>query len=132
MPYALRWLALACVAAASPVLAAEALPTFAELEAEGAVIGEIRIDTHNIFDLNDPGGSNFFSRAANALHIKTQPWFIRSYLLFRTGDYVQARLIEETERLIRQNSTVYDVQIRPTRYEDGVVDIEVHTRATWT
>jgi len=132
MQHALRWLALACVAAASPVLAAEPLPTFAELEAEGAIIGDVRVVTNDIFDLNDPSENNFFYRAANALHIKTQPWFIRSYLLFHTGDYVQVRLIEETERLIRQNSTVYDVQIRPTRYEDGVVDIEVHTRDTWT
>src|SRR5439155_196700 len=42
------------------------------------------------------------------------------------------RLIEETERLMRANSTVYDVEIRPTRYHDGVVDLEVRTRDTWT
>src|SRR5689334_16413627 len=89
-------------------------------------------DLHDIFDLSDPSENNFFYRAANALHIKTQPWFIRSYLLFRKGDYVEARLIDETERLIRQNSTVYDVEIRPVRYENGVVDILVRTRDTWT
>jgi len=132
MSYVLRWLALACVAAASPVLAAGPLPTFAELESEGAIIGEIRVETHDMFDLSDPSENNLFYRAANALHIKTQPWFIRSYLLFRTGDYVQARLIEETERLIRQNSTVYEVEIRPILYENGVVDILVRTRDTWT
>ena len=132
MPHALRWLALACLAAASPALAADALPSFAELEAQGAVIGEIRVDTHDIFDLDDPSESGFFYRAANALHIKTRPWFIRRYLLFKSGDRLQARLIEETERLIRANSTVYDVQIRPTRYENGKVDIEVRTRDTWT
>ena len=132
MHYVLRWLALACVAAASPLLAAEALPTFAELEGEGAIIGEIRVETHDMFDLSDPSENNLFYRAANALHIKTQPWFIRRYLLFRTGDHVQARLIEETERLIRQNSTVYEVEIRPILYENGVVDILVRTRDTWT
>ena len=132
MHYVLRWLALACVALSSPVLAQGALPSFAELEGEGAIIGEIKVETHDIFDLSDPSENNFFYRAANALHIQTQPWFIRSYLLFRTGDYVQARLIEETERLIRQNSTVYDVEIRPTRYQDGVVDVLVRTRDTWT
>lgn len=129
---ALRWLALACVALSSPSLAQGALPSFAELEAEGAVIGEIKVETHDIFDLSDPSESNFFYRAANTLHIKTQPWFIRSYLLFKQGDYVEARLIEETERLIRQNSTVYEVEIRPLRYENGVVDILVRTRDTWT
>ena len=42
------------------------------------------------------------------------------------------RVIDETERLIRQTTTVYEVSIRPTRYEDGVVDLEVRTRDTWT
>ena len=60
MPHVLRWLALACVAAASPLLAAQPLPTFAELEGEGAIIGDIRVDTRNIFDLNDPSESHFF------------------------------------------------------------------------
>ena len=132
MPHVLRWLALACVTLSSSALAQGPLPSFAELEAAGALIGEVRVDTQDIFDLNDPAENNFFYRAANALHIKTRPWFIRSYLLFHTGDPVQARLIEETERLIRRNSTVYEVEIRPVRYENGVVDIVVRTRDTWT
>ena len=41
-------------------------------------------------------------------------------------------MIDETERLIRQTTTVYEVSIRPTRYENGVADIEVRTRDTWT
>ena len=57
---------------------------------------------------------------------------IRNVLLFQTGDPVSQRVIDETERLIRQTTTVYEVSIRPTRYEDGVVDIEVRTRDTWT
>lgn len=130
MPRLLPWLLVACIARAAG--AQEGLPSFAELEARGARIGEVRVNTHNIFDLSDPSESGFFYRAANALHIKTRPWFIKSYLLFRTGDSVQVRLIDETERLIRQNSTVYDVDIHPIRYENGVVDIEVETRDTWT
>src|SRR5439155_6617260 len=115
-----RLFVLAFVACACPAFAQEELPSFAELEAQGALIGEIRVNTHNIFDLSDPTESHFFYRAANALHIKTRPWFIRSYLLFKSGDFVQVRLIDETERLIRQNSTVYEVDIHPTRYENGV------------
>jgi outer membrane protein assembly factor BamA len=127
-----RFLALALFLCALSAQAQQGLPSFEELEAQGAVIGEIRVDTHNIFDLSDPNESGFFYRAANALHIKTRPWFIRSYLLFKSGDHVTVRLIEETERLIRQNSTVYDVEIVPIRYENGVVDVEVQTRDTWT
>ena len=129
-----RWLACLCVALALPAVAQQEteVPSFAELEAAGAVIGEIRIDTHNIFDVSDPHESGIGYRAANALHIKTRPELIRRSLLFKTGDRISVRLIEETERLIRATSTVYDVAIRPVRYGEGVVDLEVVTRDTWT
>jgi len=128
----LRRLLLACVAAAGSVAAQEPLPSLAQLESEGAVIGRIVVNTHDIFDENDPRENGFFYRAANILHVETRPWFIERYLLFKPGDHLSLRVIEETERLIRANSTVYDVTIRPVRYQDGVVDLEVATRDTWT
>src|SRR6266404_2296902 len=133
-PRCFRWLACVCIAVALPAAAQQdaEVPSFAELEAAGALIGEIRVETHNIFDLGDPDESGLFYRAANALHIKTRPELIRRSLLFRSGERLSVRLIEETERLIRQTSTVYDVSIRPLRYGEGVVDLEVVTRDTWT
>lgn len=130
LPRALGWL-LACLI---PLAAAaqESLPSFDQLEAAGAVVGAITIDTQNIFDLDDPTESRLPYRVANALHIKTRPWLIRRMLLFKPGERVSRRMIDETERLIRSNSTVYDIFIRPIRYQDGVVDIEVRTRDTWT
>ena len=44
------------------------LPTFEQLEAEGAIIGEIRIDNRNIFDLEDPRENNALYRLTNKLH----------------------------------------------------------------
>src|SRR3954463_16520609 len=108
------------------------MPSFAELEAAGARIGEIHVVTDNIFDTSDPHEDNLLYRAANAIHIRTRPAVIRNVLLFRPGDPVSQRVIDETERLVRQTTTVYEVSIRPTRYEDGVVALEVRTRDTWT
>ena len=108
------------------------IPSFAELEAAGAVIGEIRVDPQNIFDLDDPKENNFLFRAANALHVKTRPSLIRRMLLFDSGEFVSVRLIEETERLLRNNAPLYDVSIKPVAYHNGIVDIEVKTRDTWT
>jgi outer membrane protein assembly factor BamA len=108
------------------------LPTFAELEAAGAVIGEIRIDNEDIFDLTDPRENNSLYRLANWLHISTRPQVIRKQLLFASGQPVSARLIDETERNLRGNSYFYDVVIQPADVHDGVVDIEVKTRDTWT
>src|SRR5258708_6519965 len=108
------------------------IPSFAELEATGAVIGEVRIDNRNIFDLADEKENGILYRAANAIHIRTQDWVVRRQLLFEPGERVSVRLIEETERLMRSSRIFYDVSIVPVAYRDGVVDIEVRTRDTWT
>jgi hypothetical protein len=108
------------------------IPSFPELEAAGAVIGEIRIDNQNIFDLSDPRESNSFYRAANFLHIRTRPGVVRRTLLFKSGDRVSAQAIEESERLLRGDGNIYEVRIRPAAYRDGVVDVEVTTRDTWS
>ena len=57
---------------------------------------------------------------------------IERQLLFKSGEPVSVRLIEETERLLRSNRYLYDVQFRPVAVHDGVVDIEVVTRDTWS
>ena len=108
------------------------IPSFAELEAAGAVIGDVRVETQDIFDETDPRENYGLYRLLNTLHIKTRQSVIRRQLLFRTGERVSVRVIEETERLLRGNRYLYDVSIRPIAYRDGVVDIEVRTRDTWS
>lgn len=113
---------------------AEAAPlaTFAELEAQGLRIGEIRIRAQNIFDLADPTENNWLFRLANSLHLTTRPDVVRRSLLFKPGDPLSARLIDETERLLHTNRFLYEAEIRPGAVHDGVVDVEVITRDTWT
>ena len=128
---------LACVAICIGTYARAAdsappFPSFQELEAQGATIGTIRIDPQNIFDLGDPRENGTFFQVANALHIRTREEVIRGGLLFKPGERVSARLIDETERLFRTHHFFYDVTIRPVAYHDGVVDIEITTRDTWT
>lgn len=108
------------------------IPSFRELEAAGAVIGEIRINSQNIFNLDDPRENNLFYRLGNAIHVPTHAAVLRSVLLFKSGEPVSAQVIEETERLLRGQRYLYDVSIRPVGYRDGVVDIEVATRDSWS
>ncbi|HYS75910.1 MAG TPA: hypothetical protein VEM38_07460, partial [Burkholderiales bacterium] len=117
---------------AQELAAEQKIPSFAELEAAGAVIGEIRINNLNIFDLEDPKENGVLYRAANFLHVQTRASVIRRQLLFKPGERVSVRLIDETERLMRSNRILYDVSVAPVAYRDGVVDIEVRTRDTWT
>ena len=92
----------------------------------------MRVITQDIFDLSDPRENNALYRLANRLHINTKPEVIRNALLFKSGEPVSLRVIEETERLLRRNGYLYDVSIRPVAYRDGVADIEVRTRDTWS
>jgi outer membrane protein assembly factor BamA len=110
----------------------EPLPSFAELEAAGALIGEVRIDGQDVFDEADPRENYGLYHLLNVLHIQTRQSVIRRQLLFRSGERVSLRVIEETERLLRANSYLYDVVIRPVAFRNGVVDIEVRTRDTWS
>ncbi|MEO8165434.1 MAG: hypothetical protein ABI619_08555, partial [Betaproteobacteria bacterium] len=109
-----------------------ALPSFAEMEAAGAIIGDVRIIVDDIFDLDDPHENNFLFRLANRLHIRTQPSVIERSLLFSSGEPLSAQKIAESERVLRSNRFLYDVDIRAVAYHDGIVDIEVETRDTWT
>jgi len=108
------------------------LPSFEELEALGAVIGTIRVDPRNIYDLSDPRENSWPYRLANSLHARTRPHTVAKQLLFKSGDRVSVRTIAESERLLRGNRYLHDVEIRPAAYRDGVVDIDVITRDSWT
>lgn len=121
---ALTWQALG--------MAQPALPDFAELEAAGARFGMIHVSAQDVFDLADPKEDKLLFRWANALHVQTRPGVIERALLFKKGDPISQRLIEETERLLRANRYLYDVRIQPVAVHDGVVDVEVITRDTWS
>jgi hypothetical protein len=108
------------------------LPSLAAMEAAGAVIGEIRIRTLDIFDLDDPKENNWLFGAANWLHIQTRPGTIRRQLLFHSGERLSLRIIEETKRLLRGDRYLYEADIRPVGWHDGLVDLEVVTRDTWS
>lgn len=129
---AAAWAPVPALAAADRANAAAALPTLAELENAGAVIGEIRIVTHDIFDTADPAEDKLLFRAANALHIRTRPSVIRDALLFKSGDRVRVRAFDETERALRSTRYLYDVKFTVLAVRDNVADIEVATRDTWT
>jgi outer membrane protein assembly factor BamA len=108
------------------------VPSDAELEAQGAVIGRVDIDIRNIFDQRDPREDNGLFRLANKLHIRTKPATVRAQLLFASGDKYLARKLAETERALRLLPYVYEARIIPMHYAAGKVDIRVTTKDVWT
>ena len=112
---------------------ASTLPTDAQLEAAGARIGGIEIDTIQIFDLSNPEDNHWLFRTADRLHKRTRVSAIAAQLLFRRGDRYSRRLLDETARNIRLNSSfLREPVIRPIRYHDNIVDIVVITHDVWT
>ncbi len=119
-----------------PVRIEETLPKTslkpADLEAAGAVIGDIRIVTVNVFDLDDPKDNKKLFRLANRLHILTRPAVIERQLLFKSGDLYSERLTRETARLLRDQRYLYEASVTPVSATDGKVDLEVRTQDVWT
>ena len=105
------------------------IPSGAELEAAGAVIGEIRVTIGDVFDPTIKSEDKWLYRTANKLHISTRQPIVRNQLLFKTGEPYVERLVQESERILRANDYMYDAWIRPVAY-DGRRSISKSARAT--
>ncbi|MEL6214825.1 MAG: hypothetical protein AAFQ99_04010 [Pseudomonadota bacterium] len=131
------WLAIALgitsVVASPFALADEARnKRFEQLEAEGVRIRNITIVRQKIFDLANPDEDKWLYRAANKVHVVTQEFVVRAQLLFEEGETLTAQSIEETERVLRRNSYIFDVLIDADRVSEDEVDITVETKDNWT
>jgi outer membrane protein assembly factor BamA len=122
---------LACRGAIATA-AVQPIPSPAELEARGAVIGEIHVVVGDVFDTGVEGEDGWLYRTANKLHIETRDSVVRDQLLFKPGEPYRARLVAETERLLRANDYLYDATISAVAYDGHTVDLEVRTRDVWT
>ena len=108
------------------------VPSDAELEQAGAVIGEIILDVQDIFATDTTEEDAVLFRLANKLHIQTRRNTISQQLLFQTGEPYVGQKLEESERLLRTSRYVLEARVYPVAYHDGRVDIKVHTRDVWT
>src|SRR5215210_1850599 len=118
--------------AVSPAPSESSVPPDAALESNGAVIGDVVLRVGDVFDPSDPKENHLLFRLANKLHRNTRDEVIEQQLLFKPGDRYSRHLLDESERLLRQNRYLNDVKIRPVHYDDGRVDLEVVTRDVWT
>ena len=123
---------LLCAATLLSQASAEDLPDSAALERDAARIGTIRLEKANVFDLSNPEEDNWLYRLANRWHVVTKDRVIKKQLLFESGDEYSGQRVEESERILRGNTYLYDARIEPVGYENGVVDLVVRTRDVWT
>src|SRR5688572_22373717 len=119
-------------------LAAQLLLAGAAASQEACPDGRIAVvfvDNHSIFDPDDLNGEQPLRlgyRVANALHMRTRESFLRSELLFQVGDCYDARLLEESERIIRGHRFISRVDVYGLRQDDGSWHVLVDTKDEWT
>ena len=101
-------------------------------QASHTAIKSIVIQIGDIFDLTLPAENRWYGRLADKLHASTHEGVIRKVLLFKEGDAVDARVIYETERLLRALPFVKDAHITPMKGPDGSLVARVQVRDAWT
>ena len=121
-----RPLYLLCILSALASRGAEAQDV-----APGTPIVAVRIDRHDVFDLDDPATSAWPYRWANALHILTREDFIRDLLLFRVGDRLDPLLLGESEIILRGTGFLNPVSISVHPVPGGA-EVVVETHDQWT
>ncbi|AOT10160.1 ShlB/FhaC/HecB family hemolysin secretion/activation protein [Pseudoalteromonas luteoviolacea] len=101
-------------------------------EIKNAKITSITLHQLNVFDTSLPEENNALFRFANRAHITTKPEVIKSVLLFTEQSTYDPLLLIESERLLRQQSYLYDARIFATENCDGGIAVTVVTRDLWT
>jgi len=106
--------------------------TAEELALRQARIGNIVIQVDDVFETSQPLAWPY--RLANTLHINTREAAIRTQLLFRNGDLFDRRVLDESERLLRDQRYLNEAEIEPTEYHeaDNTVDLLVRVHDVWT
>jgi len=116
----------------SDAQAGQETPDPRALQYDGAIIGRVILEKSDVFDLSNPDEDKALYRLANRLHIVTKDRIIEQQLLFPSGSEFSQRLLDESARILRRNSYLYDARIKPLRVENGVFDISVTTRDVWS
>lgn len=103
------------------------------LASEGYRIGKITIEVDDVFAPDESDYGRWYAKTANAIHIKTRISAIRSLLLFKPGDPVEARVIYQALRRLRAQTYLHAASITPTDcYGGKLVVVTVRTHDAWT
>ncbi len=102
-----------------------------DVVAPGTPVVAVRIDRHDVFDLDDPATSAWPYRWVDALHILTREEFIRSLLLFHVGDPLDPLRLAESELILRGTGFLNPVYISVHPVPGGA-EVVVETHDNWS
>jgi hypothetical protein len=105
---------------------------------DGKVIRKIHIETLDPFgySISDTAvkPTNFFLKAGNTMHVKSQGVAIRNLLLIRQNQVFDSMLVKESERLVRSRNYIYDVSffVQSTHKNADSVDVYIRVIDNWS
>lgn len=97
----------------------------------GKTIRHIEYNTMPVFDENDPDENNSLYLFLNKLHINTRPKVVATQLLFKEGDALDIKQVQESERILRKRAYLTNAYIVPIKVCDDQVDLMVVTQDSW-
>ncbi len=95
-------------------------------------IDAIRYSRLTIFNVDNPDEDNALYRWANGIHFLTRQRTIDHQLLFQEGDRVEARILDESARLLRDQDYLFDSDIRIASLCNDQAIVEVITKDNWS
>lgn len=98
---------------------------------QGKTIRKISFQQMTIFDENNPDENNKAYKLLNKLHFETRTNVVESQLLFKVGDTVNYKIIEETARNLRTRKYLTNAYVLPEKVCGDAVDIVVITQDAW-
>jgi hypothetical protein len=120
---------------AVPPSPAPSTAPLAEGSCPAGEISRVFVDNHSVFDpasIPEDPRVRWAYRAANRIHVRTRPSFIRSELLLRPGDCYDPELARESARLLREFRFIAWADAYSVPQEDGTRHLVVETRDEWT
>lgn len=103
-----------------------------ELVSRQARIGRITVQVDDVFEASESLSGVY--RLVNALHINSRQSTIAAQLLFHSGDIFDRRILDESERLLRDQRYLNEATIEVGGYNetDNTVDLLVRAHDVWT
>lgn len=105
---------------------------------EGKIIRKIKVDSHDPFGFSFTDSTKtaekWIERTGNKLHIKSKDFAIKNYVIVKEKQALDASKLKESERLIRAQKFVRDVEINVVPVEDSQdsIDVVITSLDSWS
>ncbi len=91
-------------------------------------VRDIRIVRQDVF----PVEGHWLARSANRFHPATKNSVLEAALPFAVGDVIDARVLQESERILRAKPYLHDARVFVRQICDEYADVDVVVRDVWT